>query len=306
MPVKAPQHLPAIDGLRKENIFVMNSLRADTQDIRPLRICILNLMPTKEVTEMQLLRLLSNSPLQVDVTLLYTASYQPTHTTEGHLHSFYKTFSEIKEQRFDGLIVTGAPVEMLRFEDVAYWQELSEILDWSVKNVFASLFICWGAQAALYKLYGVRKHVTDAKISGIFEHKLCDPSSPLLRGFDDVFLAPHSRNTTVYRDDILACPELTLLSESEEAGVYLVASKDYKHVFITGHGEYDVDTLHKEYMRDLGKGLEIEMPRHYYVGDVVGALPPLRWRSSSSLLITNWLNYCVYQSTPYDFLQRKD
>lgn len=302
MPVKVPKYLPAADALREENIFVMPSARAESQDIRPLKICLLNLMPTKEVTEMQLIRLLSNSPLQIELTLLYTASYQPTHTATEHLHSFYKTFDEIRGEKFDGMIITGAPVEKLAFEEVAYWPELTKILDWCKTNVFATLHICWGAQAGLYYYYGIGKYPTGNKISGIFEHVLVQPTSPLLRGFDDVFLAPHSRNTEVRRDDILACPEIDLLAESEEAGVYLVASKDLRRVFITGHGEYDVDTLHQEYLRDLGKGLDdIRMPLHYYVNDEIGKLPPLRWRSSSMLLLSNWLNYCVYQSTPYDY-----
>lgn len=304
MPVKVAKHLPAIEALKAENIFVMPDTRAEKQDIRPLKICLLNLMPTKEVTEMQLLRLLSNSPLQIEVTLLYTATYEPTHTSQGHLHSFYKTFDEIKSEKYDGLIITGAPVEKLKFEEVAYWVELTRIFEWSKTHVFSTLNICWGAQAALYYFHGINKFAMDSKVSGIFEHKLNLPTSPILRGFDDIFLAPHSRNTEVRKEDILACPDLDLLAESEEAGVYLVATKDLRRVFVTGHGEYDTDTLHLEYMRDLSKGIDIDMPMHYYVDDKVGQLPPLRWRSSSMLLLSNWLNYSVYQSTPYDYLKK--
>lgn len=302
MPVKAPPKLPAVKQLLQENIFVMTEERAVSQDIRPLKIAILNLMPTKEVTESQLLRLISNSPLQVEVVLLHTATYESSNTSAEHLSLFYKTFDEVAHERFDGLVVTGAPIEQLEFSEVRYWDELSKILTWADENVYSSLYICWAAQAALYHLFGITKHRMDRKISGIFAHRIPNPNNPIVRGFDDGFSAPHSRHTEIFREDILRVPELEILAESDEAGVYLAATKDLRHVFVTGHGEYDSDTLHKEYMRDLQKGLsDIGVPKHYYIDDVVGRVPSISWRAHSMLLFMNWLNYGVYQETPFEF-----
>lgn len=302
MPVKAPSKLPAVKQLLNENIFVMTEERAVAQDIRPLKIAILNLMPAKEVTESQLLRLISNSPLQVEVVLLHTATYESSNTSAEHLSSFYKTFDEVANERFDGLVVTGAPIEQLEFSEVRYWDELSKILTWADENVYSSLYICWAAQAALFHLFGITKHRMDRKISGVFSHKIQNPNNPIVRGFDDGFCAPHSRHTEIFREDILRVPELEILAESDEAGVYLAATKDLRHVFVTGHGEYDSDTLHKEYMRDLQKGLaDIGVPKHYYTGDVVGNIPSINWRAHSMLLFMNWLNYGVYQETPFEF-----
>jgi len=302
MPVKVPSRLPAIGALEKENIFVMDALRADTQDIRPLRLAILNLMPDKLVTERQLLRLISNTPLQVDVRFLHTGTYESKNADPGHLKAFYHTFSEILEKntKFDALIITGAPVEKLDFCAVRYWDELSKILKWAQHNVYSSLYICWAAQAALYYHYGINKAEVGAKISGVFEHRVLDKTNPLVRGFDDVFAAPHSRYTEVEHDKVYANKKLCVLAESDEAGLYLAASKDLRRVFQFGHGEYDAETLHNEYTRDVAKGLSIAKPKHYYINGEVGELPPIRWRAHESLLISNWLNYCVYQATPYD------
>lgn len=302
MPVKVPHKLPAVKQLLNENIFIMTEERAVAQDIRPLKIAILNLMPTKEITESQLLRLISNSPLQVEVVLLHTATYESSNTSAEHLSSFYKTFDEIAEKRFDGLVVTGAPIEQLEFSEVRYWDELSKILTWADENVYSSIYICWAAQAALFHLFGIKKHRMDRKISGIFPHKIHNPNNPIVRGFDDGFCAPHSRHTEILREDILSIPGLEILAESEEAGVYLAATRDLRHIFVTGHGEYDSDTLHNEYMRDMGKGMEnIDIPKHYYIDDVVGRIPKVNWRAHSMLLFMNWLNYGVYQETPFEF-----
>ena len=300
MPVKIPDALPAARVLAEENIFVMTEKRAVTQDIRPLRIAIVNLMPTKEVTETQLLRLIGNSPLQVEVVLLTTATYAGTHTSPAHLKVFYRTFDEVKHQRFDGLIITGAPVEHLEFEDVKYWDELRTIMDWSNENVFSTLYICWAAQAGLYFNYGIPKHDLPQKCFGVFPHRVMEPKSQLLRGFDDIFYAPHSRHTEVLREDIEKVPELRILAESPLAGVYAIESRDGRQVFITGHAEYDVDTLYKEYKRDKDKGLPIQIPYHYFPNDDDTQRPMVTWRGHANLLFNNWLNYYVYQETPFD------
>lgn len=303
MPVKIPNDLPAAKILTDENIFIMQEGRANTQDIRPLRIAILNLMPNKEVTETQLLRVIGNTPLQIDVVLLRTASYQSTHTSQTHLTSFYKTFAEIKHEKFDGLIVTGAPIEKMDFEQVDYWKEITEIIDWANKNVFSSLYICWASQASLYYNYGIPKYPVEQKIFGVFPHKVLNKQSKLLRGFDDIFYAPHSRHTEVRREDILKHPDLEILSESDEAGVYIVASKDGRQIFVTGHSEYDAQSLHNEYIRDKNAGLSIAIPAHYYPNDDPSQPPIVNWRSHANLLFANWLNYFVYQETPYDLSQ---
>lgn len=302
MPVKVPLSLPAAQKLAGENIFIMDSARASKQEIRPLRIAVLNLMPNKIDAETQWLRLLSNNPLQVEVVLLKTASYNPRNVTPEHLETFYRTFEEVKSagMKFDGLIVTGAPVEKLKYEDVAYWEELKSIMDWAEHNVYSSMYICWAAQAAMFYLYGIDKHVLPRKIFGIFTQRVPDKRNPLVRGFDDYFDAPHSRYTQIDAAAVRACDKVDILAESDEAGIYLAADKDLRKVFVFGHGEYDAETLHNEYMRDLSNGEDIDPPAHYYEGGEVGKLPRLTWRAHESLLISNWLNYCVYQATPYD------
>lgn len=300
MPVKIPAALPAAKILTEENIFVMDDTRAMTQDIRPLKIAILNLMPTKEVTETQLLRLLGNTPLQIEVTLLTMASHQSANTSKEYLDAFYRTFDSIKGQKFDGLIITGAPVENLPFEEVDYWQELTGILDWSRTHVFSTLHICWGSQAALYYHYGIGKHRLDEKAFGIFWHRVLNPTHKLVRGFDESFLAPHSRHTTIHKEDIERVADLELLAESEEAGVYLVASRDGRSVFVSGHSEYDADTLAREYKRDVAKGMNIDVPKNYFPDNNPEHYPPVLWRAHANLLFVNWLNYFVYQETPYD------
>lgn len=300
MPVKIPDGLPAIEALAAENIFVMTNQRAITQDIRPLRIAILNLMPTKQATETQLLRLLGNTPLQVEITLLHTDSYISKNTERAYLETFYRTFDEVKNEPFDGLVITGAPVEQLNFEDVRYWDELAKIMDWANENVFSTMFICWAAQAALHHYYGVEKQPLSAKLFGIFPHAVQSRGHKLLRGFDDVFCAPHSRHTTIRVADVQNVPDLDILAVSDRAGLYLAASKDGSRVFVTGHSEYDVDTLEKEYLRDVQAGLPIEPPENYYEGNDVHAAPRLSWRAHGALLFANWLNYFVYQETPYD------
>ncbi|MCL2881869.1 MAG: homoserine O-succinyltransferase [Coriobacteriia bacterium] len=303
MPVKIKNGLPAEATLAQENVFVMTDVRAAKQDIRPLHILVLNLMPTKETTETQLLRVLGNSPLQVEVTFLRTATYQAKHTAPEHLSVFYSTFDEVADAHWDGLIVTGAPVETLGFTEVDYWPELAAIFEWAQRSVFSSLFICWGAQAALFHYYGIDKHPLARKCFGVFKHTVTDPMNKLTRGFDDVFYAPHSRHTTVAADDIKACDALDLLAASDEAGAYLAASKDGRQVFVTGHAEYEADTLKQEYERDRASGLVIEPPRHYFLDDDPGKPPVVRWRAHADLLFTNWLNYCVYQETPYDLTE---
>ncbi len=299
MPVRIPNGLPAIEILRRENIFVMSERRASTQDIRPLRIAVLNLMPTKLATETQLLRLISNSALQVEVTFLYTASYQPKNTDKTHLESFYRTFDEVCSEQFDGIIITGAPVEQMPFEQVAYWDELVEVLDWASENVFSALFICWGAQAALYHYYGIDKEQLQKKLFGVYPHILENRSHLLLRGFDDVFYAPHSRHTAVRLEDVRRHASLEVLASSRLAGLHLAASRDGKRIFVTGHGEYDRETLELEYKRDLALGLPIEPPFNYYPENNPNMQPLATWRAHGNLLMGNWLNYFVYQETPY-------
>lgn len=300
MPIKIQDSLPAIRVLESENIFVMTQSRAMSQDIRPLKIVILNLMPTKIETETQLLRQLSNSPLQVDVELMQTASHFSRHTPQTHLHTFYKTFAELRDQKFDGMIVTGAPIEKLPFEKVDYWPELCEIMAWSRRNVYSTMYICWGAQAGLYYHFGVPKYLLPKKISGIYTHRVLLPLHPLVRGFDDNFWAPHSRYTGIRREEILSHPELEILTESDEAGPHIAATKNGRQFFVTGHEEYDRDTLKKEYFRDLKKGIAPELPKNYFPGDDPSKEPPFVWRSHASLMFSNWLNYYVYQRTPYD------
>ena len=299
MPIQIPADLPARSALESENIFVMTDERAIRQDIRPLDIVIVNLMPTKIATETQLLRLLGNSPLQVNITLLRTAEHQSKNTPLQHLERFYKTFSEIRHRSFDGMIVTGAPVEHLPFEQVDYWQELLDIMTYANGHVFSTLYICWAAQAGLYHFYGVPKYDLPAKMFGVFRHSLREPFVPIFRGFDDEFFVPHSRHTEIRREDIMKVPELTLLSESEESGVYMAMARGGREFFITGHSEYSPYTLNDEYMRDLGKGLPINKPRNYYRNNDPAQGPVVRWRGHANLLFTNWLNYYVYQETPF-------
>ncbi len=300
MPVRIPDDLPAKDVLLRENIFVMGDGRAESQDIRPLRIAILNLMPTKEVTEIQLLRLLSNTPLQVDITLLRPETYQPKNTSQEHLARFYTTFSRIRSRKFDGLVITGAPVEQMDFEDVAYWKELTSIMDWQRAHVTSTLFICWGAQAGLYHLYQVPKYPLMKKTFGVFQHTINDREVQLLRGFDDLFFAPHSRHTEIRREDIDRDHRLKLLSESANAGVYIVMARNEREIFVTGHAEYDPTTLQSEYERDTQAGKPIDLPENYFPHDNPTEAPLVRWRSHASLLFGNWLNYYVYQTTPFD------
>jgi len=300
MPVKIPTTLPARTTLERENIFIMDEDRATRQDIRPLRVAILNLMPTKIATETQLLRLLSNSALQVEVTLLHTATYESKNTDAEHLLKHYDTFEDVRDKKFDGLIVTGAPVEQMPFEEVNYWNELTQIFDWAEANVESTFYICWGAQAALHHRYGIPKYDLPHKIFGVYEHRILNRTSKLLRGFDDIFLAPHSRHTEIRRADIDKVDDLDILAESDEAGVYILASKDKRHLFITGHSEYDPLTLKTEYDRDINKGLPINVPQNYYPNNDPTQEPTVRWRGHANLLYSNWLNYHVYQVTPYD------
>jgi len=300
MPIKIPDSLPARAVLESENIFVMTEYRAMHQDIRPLNVLILNLMPTKIVTETQLLRKLSNTPLQIQVELLRTSSYRSRNTDSDHLESFYTTFEQVRDRRFDGMIITGAPVENMEFQQVDYWEELCEIMEWSKTHVHSTLHICWGAQAGLYYHHGIEKRSLPKKLFGVYETMVLKPSSPLFRGFDDIFCAPNSRYTEVWKADILKVPELELVAYSPEAGVYAVKSQDSRQFFVMGHPEYDPDTLAKEYWRDRDKGLDIEVPEHYFPGDNPDKPPVVRWRSAGQLLYTNWLNYYVYQTTPYD------
>lgn len=303
MPIVIPQHLPAADILEQENIFVMNELRAVHQDIRPLRIGILNLMPNKAATETQLLRQLSNFPVQLEIILISTGSYTSAHTPAQHLQSFYRTFREVREERFDGLIITGAPVEKLRFGDVHYWKELKGIMDWTLTHVTSTFHICWAAQAALYHHYGVHNELLKHKRFGVFKHRVADPHQDLVRGFDDEFWVPHSRHTENRRADIAAVGDLQILAESDEAGVYLAASRDKRQVFVSGHSEYEFDTLRTEYERDLLKGEDTGIPCNYFPGDDPTQAPLVRWRSHANLLYANWLNYYVYQETPYDLYE---
>lgn len=299
MPIKIPADIPARAALEAENIFVMTDDRAKTQDIRPLEIAIVNLMPTKIDTETQLMRLLGNSPIQVNITLLHTASHESRHTPRAHLERFYKTFGQIRQSSFDGMIITGAPVEHLPFEQVDYWDELKEIMDFSRSQVYSTLYLCWAAQAALYYFYGLPKYDLDSKMSGIFCHQRLCPHCSLFRGFDDEFLAPHSRHTEIRAQDALQTPGLRILAQSAEAGLAMLESEDQRQVFMTGHLEYDWDTLDREYKRDLGKGLEPAIPRHYYPMDDPENKPGMLWRAHAHLFFSNWLNYYVYQETPY-------
>ncbi len=305
MPVRIPATLPAVEELKKENIFVIDEKRAAAQDIRPLRIAILNLMPLKLMTETDLLRLISNTPLQVELDLVLPSGHEWTNTPKEHLDTFYKSFSEIRDNNYDGFILTGAPVEMVDFEAVDYWQELTEIIDWSRTHVTSTVYICWAAQAGLYHNYGVPKHILPEKISGVFPHTVSDRSNPLFRGFDDVFCVPHSRHSEVRKADILRVPELSIMSESEESGVYIVMARNGREIYITGHSEYSPLTLDFEYRRDTAKGMNPHVPRHYYKDDDPEKGPVVTWRGHANLLFSNWLNYFVYQETPYDIREIK-
>ncbi|RAO98864.1 homoserine O-succinyltransferase [Petrotoga sp. 9PW.55.5.1] len=299
MPIKIPEKLPAFDTLKNENIFVMTENRAIHQDIRPLEIVILNLMPDKIATETQLLRLLSNTPLQINIVLLRMISHDHKNVSEKYLQTFYQSFPEIVHRKFDGLIITGAPVETLNFEEVDYWEELKEVMEWSKTNVFSSLHICWGSQAGLYFHYGINKYKVSKKIFGVFQHTVVENNSPLVRGFDDLFWVPHSRHTEIKREDIEPIKDLFILAESKEAGVYLIEKKGGRQVFVTGHPEYDPENLKREYHRDIKKGMDVDIPVHYFPQDDPMKDPVVRWRSHAYLLFNNWLNYCVYQETPY-------
>ena len=305
MPIKIADKLPAARTLRGENIFVMTEKRAMSQDIRPLRILLFNLMPTKIVTETQILRALSNSPLQVEVVFLNTKTHASKNTPHEHLVDFYKTFDEIENEKFDGMIITGAPVENMEFEEVDYWDELTSVREWSKSHVTSTLHICWGAQAGLYYHYGIKKHRLEKKMSGVFEHRVQKKKNKLVRGFDETFFAPHSRHTETRIEEVKAVPELDIIAVSDEAGLYLAASKDGKHVFVMGHSEYDADTLDKEYKRDSERGLNPEIPVNYYKNNNPLLRPVMRWRAHSTLLFVNWLNYCVYQITPYNLNEIK-
>ena len=300
MPIKIPNDLPAVKTLQEENIFVMTHTRASTQDIRPLRIVLLNLMPKKIETETQLSRLLGNTPLQIELELVRMKSHEAANTPQHHLLSFYKTFDDIRDERFDGMVITGAPVEQMPFEDVDYWPELCQIMAWSKTNVHSTLHICWGAQAGLYYHYGIDKQQLPKKLFGVFPHRVEYKRSILFRGFDDEFMVPHSRHTTVRREDIEKVDDLRILASSEEAGVYAVFTNMGRQIFITGHSEYDADTLKNEYLRDIAAGKPIEIPKNYFPDDDPTRQPRGRWRSSANLLVSNWLNYFVYQTTPYD------
>ena len=300
MPIKIPNGLPAKATLESENIFVMTETRAVTQEIRPLRIALLNLMPTKIVTETQLSRLLGNTPLQVELELVQVSTHKSKNTSEEHMLAFYKTFDEIKDQYFDGMIITGAPVEQMDFEQVEYWDELCGIMEWTKTHVHSTFHICWGAQAGLYYHFGIDKVPLDKKMFGVFPHKVVYKNPMLLRGFDDTFWVPHSRHTTIRREDVAAVPDIKILAESEEAGLYAMATQGGKQVFITGHSEYDADTLNREYRRDKDAGLPIDVPKNYFPDDDDTKEPIVRWRGHANLLYCNWLNYFVYQSTPYD------
>lgn len=306
MPVKIPDHLPAKETLHQENIFVMDETVAFHQDIRPLRVAIMNLMPTKETTETQILRLLANTPLQVEFVLLHPKTHTSKNTSAQHLETFYKTFDDIKDEKFDGMIITGAPVETMEFEEVNYWEELTQIMEWSKTNVTSTLHICWASQAGLFYHYGVPKYPTDGKIFGVFTHTVNQPNVKLLRGFDELFFVPQSRHTEVRREDIEPIADLDILSESDDAGIYLVASKDGKQIFVTGHSEYDPLTLKWEYDRDINKGMDIAVPKNYYPNDDPSKAPRVTWRAHANLLFSNWLNYYVYQETPFDLHVHKE
>lgn len=300
MPIRIDNELPAKQSLEIENIFVMSNMRADTQDIRPLNIIILNLMPTKIETETQLLRLLSNTPLQVNVEFLQVSTHVAKNTSKSHMDKFYYTFSQIKEKKYDGMIITGAPVEHLEFEEVDYWDELCQIMEWSKDHVYSTFHICWGAQAGLYYHYGIQKHKLNKKMFGVFPHRSLDVTHPLMRGLDDEYYVPHSRHTEVLRQDIAQVKDLQIISYSDMAGVHIVSDMDCRMFFVTGHSEYDRDTLAKEYFRDKAKGLDIDKPYHYFPHDDENLVPIVSWKSSASIIFSNWLNYFVYQKTPYD------
>ena len=300
MPINVPNNLPAAETLNKEDIFIMNEERAFHQDIRPLSIVILNLMPNKIVTETQILRLLSNSPLQVDITLLYPKTHSFRNTSKEYLVKYYQVFEEIREKKFDGMIITGAPIEQMNFEEVDYWPELVKIMDWSLRNVYSTLHICWGAQAGLYHHFGIPKYQLPTKMFGVFPHTKIKKNIKLLRGFDDIFFVPHSRHTEVRREDIEKVDKLEILSESNESGVYLVATKNGRQIFVTGHSEYDPLTLRTEYVRDMSNGIDIDIPKNYFPDDNPENTPIVKWRGHSNLLFSNWLNYYVYQETPYN------
>lgn len=300
MPIRIDNELPAKQRLEIENIFVMSNMRADTQDIRPLKILILNLMPTKLETETQLLRLLSNSPLQVDVEFLQVATHEAKNVSKSHMEKFYETYDDVKDRKYDGMIITGAPVEQMEFEEVDYWNELCKIMEWSKTNVYSTFHICWGAQAGLYYHYGIKKYPTKKKIFGIFPHKSLDETHPLMRGLDDIYYVPHSRHTEIKAQDIAQVKDLQILSYSELAGIHIVADMECRKFFVTGHSEYDRDTLAREYFRDKEKGLDIDIPYNYFPNDDVNATPQMEWKSTANILFNNWLNYFVYQKTPYD------
>jgi homoserine O-succinyltransferase len=303
LPIRIPNDLPAAGTLQQENIFVMPQNRALTQDIRPLEIVLLNLMPTKIVTETQLSRLLGNTPLQVNLELMHTTSHKAKNVSQDHLLSFYKSFEELKDRKFDGMVITGAPVEQMEFEEVDYWDELCQIMEWSKTHVHSTLHICWGAQAGLYYHYGVKKHPLPEKLFGVYPHKADYKRAILLRGFDDEFYAPHSRHTTVLREDIEKVWDLRIIASSEEAGVYVVQTKHGRQIFVTGHSEYDADTLKTEYLRDKNLGLPISVPKNYFPDDDDSKDPVVKWRGHANLLFSNWLNYFVYQTTPYDIME---
>ena len=306
MPIKIQSDLPVKEILEKENLFVMDENRAMHQDIRPIYILILNLMPLKEETELQLLRSLSNTPLQVDVSFMAVESHQAKNTSRSHLNKFYQTFSELKDKKFDGMIITGAPVEKLEFEEVNYWDELITVMEWSKKHVTSTIHICWGAQAGLYYHYGIKKELLPRKLSGVYKHRVMNRKEPLVRGFDDVFMAPHSRYTQASRQQILDNPRLKVLADSDEAGIYIVLGDGGKEIFVMGHPEYDRLTLDQEYKRDIDKGIEPDLPVNYYPDDDCNRKPLLSWRSHANNLYTNWLNYYVYQSTPFDLIGTPD
>ncbi len=303
MPIKIPNELPAVKTLNEENIFVMTHTRAANQDIRPLKILILNLMPKKIETETQLSRLLGNSPLQVEIELIHTRSHESKNTSQAHMLSFYKVFDDVKNETFDGMIITGAPVELMEFEEVEYFDELCEIMEWSKTHVWSTFHICWGAQAGLYYHYGIKKYKLDKKLFGVFKHRADYKRAILLRGFDDEFYVPHSRHTTIRREDVEKIPELKILASSDEAGLYAVMTSQGRQIFITGHSEYDGDTLMHEYLRDVTLGRDIDVPKNYFPDDDPTKEPVVNWRSHANLLYSNWLNYFVYQTTPYDITQ---
>lgn len=300
MPIIISDRLPAYSTLKEENVFVMKELRAQTQDIRPLKIAVVNLMPKKIETETQLIRMLANTPLQVELQLLHMETHETKNTRIDHLNNFYKTFDDIKKQKFDGMIITGAPIETVPYEEVDYWEEFKSILDFTKTNVFSTIHLCWGAQAALYHHYGVKRHYLDEKLFGVFSHKVVEPTFRLMRGFDDEFYAPHSRYTQISEDEFSKVPNLKVLAKSREAGIHIASTENMRQIFIQGHGEYDKDTLKNEYLRDLEKGENIKIPKNYFIGNDPKKGISIKWRGHSNLLFSNWLNYCVYQETPYN------